>query len=473
VAVDFVDVLSEFAAWLSLDFLDLLESSALNESSLGLKVLGEDLGELGADVSQDVVWSQLEEWLEGWQVGAHLDDVLQGLLGLVLEVLGGLGEHVDGEQLGWHVSLGEELGVVWGVSSDLAERPGGGGLQVVFWLVLDGVLQWGDTLGDDDGHGEGVVEGRDVSEGHDTWKSGVTLGFTDVVNGSGGSTRVDNKFSEFGGLLGDFSNASSSVLSDLDIHILEAVEDSWEDFSLNNDFGKIDGVLGDLSKALADVSLELSVWVRDQSSQVWDSSLVNNSLGQLFSVLGDFSKSGGRDSLEGKLWLLNAKDEKSNGSSINDGLSKFMGVLGDARQSESGSLLNRWVEFFEAVDEGVKSSGVNDGLGEMWGVLGNGSQDVGGGLLVESVLLGKGVDELWEDFVGDNGFSKFVRVVGKSSEGEGSRLLDRWNVIQKEWSEEGHDTSGLEGLDVLWSLGKLGYGLHEGDSSFLVSFEWG
>jgi len=56
-------------------------------------------------------------------------------------------------------------------------------------------------------------------------------------------------------LLCNFSNAGSSILSDLDIHILKAVEDSWEDLSLNNNLGKINGVLSDLGEALTDVSL--------------------------------------------------------------------------------------------------------------------------------------------------------------------------------------------------------------------------
>jgi hypothetical protein len=34
-------------------------------------------------------------------------------------------------------------------------------------------------------------------------------------------------------------------------------------------------------------------------------------------------------------------------------------------------------------------------------------------------------------------------------------------------------TSTLESLDVLWSLSQLSNGLHEGDSRFLVSLEWG
>jgi len=66
---------------------------------------------------------------------------------------------------------------------------------------------------------------------------------------------MNNKLGQFSGLLSNFSNAGSSILSDLDIHILKAVEDSWEDLSLNNDLGKINGVLSDLGEALTDVSL--------------------------------------------------------------------------------------------------------------------------------------------------------------------------------------------------------------------------
>jgi len=98
VRVDLVDVFAEFGARLSLNFLDLLEATALDEGALGLEVLGKDLGELSAHVGEDVVGGELEEGFEGGHVGAHLDDVLEGLLGLVLEVLGRLLEHVDGEE---------------------------------------------------------------------------------------------------------------------------------------------------------------------------------------------------------------------------------------------------------------------------------------------------------------------------------------------------------------------------------------
>jgi len=66
---------------------------------------------------------------------------------------------------------------------------------------------------------------------------------------------MNNKLGQFSGLLSNFSNAGSSILSDLDIHILKAIKDSWEDLSLYNDLGKINGMLSDLGEALTDVSL--------------------------------------------------------------------------------------------------------------------------------------------------------------------------------------------------------------------------
>ena len=96
--VNLVDVLSKLAAWFGLYLLDLLETARLDEGSLGLEVRGKDLSELGADVGEDVVWSKLEEWLKGWQVGAHLDDVFKGFLRLVFQIFGAFWEHVNGEK---------------------------------------------------------------------------------------------------------------------------------------------------------------------------------------------------------------------------------------------------------------------------------------------------------------------------------------------------------------------------------------
>jgi len=102
---------------------------------------------------------------------------------------------------------------------------------------------------------------------------------------------VDDKLGQLGGLLCDFSNASGSVLSNLDIHIFQAVQNSWEDFSFNNDFGKIDSVFCNLSKALTNVSLKLSIWVGNQGSKVWYCTLINYGLGKLLGMLGNFTES--------------------------------------------------------------------------------------------------------------------------------------------------------------------------------------
>ena len=96
--VDFLNVLSELAAWFGLNLLNLLETTGLNEGSLCLWLSWEDLGELGSYIGKDIIWSKLEEWFKSWQMGAHLDDVLEGFLGLVLEILRALWEHVDGEE---------------------------------------------------------------------------------------------------------------------------------------------------------------------------------------------------------------------------------------------------------------------------------------------------------------------------------------------------------------------------------------
>jgi len=388
VRVNFVNVLAELGALLGLDFLNFLEATTLNEGTLGFEVLGKDLSELGADVGEDVVRSELEEGLEGGDVSAHLDNVFESFLGFVLKVLGRFLEHVDGKESGRNISLSKVFSVFRRVSTDLSERPGSSSLQVILRLVHEGILEGSDSLGDDNSHSERVIESRDVSEGHDTRESSVSLRLTDIVNSSGGTTRVDDELSELSSLLSNFSDASSSVLSYLNIDILKAVKDSREDLSFDNDFSEIDGVLGDLGEALAYVSLELGIGVRDESSKVWDGTLVNNGLSKLFGVLGDLGESGGTDSLQGELGFLDTKDEETDGTGINNGLSELVVVLSNAGESKGSSFLDGGIEFFETVDEGIKSSRVNDSLSEVRGVLGNGSQNVSSSLLVESVLLG-------------------------------------------------------------------------------------
>ena len=43
--------------------------------------------------------------------------------------------------------------------------------------------------------------------------------------------------------------------------------------------------------------------------------------------------------------------------------------------------------------------------------------------------------------------------------------------IEKKWAQKLHDPGGLEGLDVLWTRGKLGHGLDELGPRFLVLLE--
>lgn len=87
VRINLVNVLAKLAAGLSLDLLDLLEATRLDKGALSLELSGENLSELGADVSKNIVRGELQEGFKSGDMGAHLDNVLQSLLGLVLEVL--------------------------------------------------------------------------------------------------------------------------------------------------------------------------------------------------------------------------------------------------------------------------------------------------------------------------------------------------------------------------------------------------
>jgi len=80
VTINLVDVFSELAARLCFDLLDLLEAAALDECALGFEVLWQYLCKLGTDVGKDVVRSQAKEWFKGWDMGAHLNNILQSLL---------------------------------------------------------------------------------------------------------------------------------------------------------------------------------------------------------------------------------------------------------------------------------------------------------------------------------------------------------------------------------------------------------
>lgn len=99
---------------------------------------------------------------------------------------------------------------------------------------------------------------------------------------------MNDQFGKLSCLLGNFTDASGSVLTDLDVNVLEAVKDAGEDFGFNDDLSKINGVLSDLGKALANVALKLCVGVGDQSSEIWYCTLVNDGLGELLGVFCDF-----------------------------------------------------------------------------------------------------------------------------------------------------------------------------------------
>ena len=173
--VDLLDVLAQLASLFGLDLLYLLEAARLHEGSLVFHVRRQNLGKLGTDVCKDVVWSQVKEWLEGREMGAHLDDVLERLLGLVLQILRTLWKHVNGKESSGHISLSKSLGMVRSVAAYLTERPGSGCLEMVLWLVQKSLLERRNALRNDDSHGQGVVESRDVAESHDAWQSGVAL----------------------------------------------------------------------------------------------------------------------------------------------------------------------------------------------------------------------------------------------------------------------------------------------------------
>ena len=90
VRVDGVDILAELGARCCVDFLNTLEASTFDKGLLGLVVLGKNFGKLGGDVSEDVVRSEDEEGFKRGKMGAHLNNIFQGLLRFVLQVSGSL-----------------------------------------------------------------------------------------------------------------------------------------------------------------------------------------------------------------------------------------------------------------------------------------------------------------------------------------------------------------------------------------------
>lgn len=160
---------------------------------------------------------------------------------------------------------------------------------MVFGLINKCFFKRWDTLRYNNCHCKGIIKGRNITKSHDSWKSCVTFRFTDIINSGGGSSRMYNKFCKFSCLFCNFSDASSCIFSYLNIHVFQAVQDSWENFSFNNYFGKVNCVLCNLSKALTNISFQLSIWMRNQCSEIWDSTLINNCLSKFFSVFCNLS----------------------------------------------------------------------------------------------------------------------------------------------------------------------------------------
>ena len=207
------------------------------------------------NVFLDLDWGVAEERLESLEMGALGEDGLQGALGLCLEVIGGgLVDHT-GKEVTKDISFSEGAGVVGCVATNLAKGPGRGGLDVILRLCDQGLAEGHDSLGDNDGEGEGLGEGSDVSHGHDTGELGVALGFADIVDEGGSSAGVDDELGELGCVLSNLPDASSGVLANEGIVVLEAVEDVREDLGLDDDLGEVNGMLGDLGEARADLAL--------------------------------------------------------------------------------------------------------------------------------------------------------------------------------------------------------------------------
>jgi len=146
---------------------------------------------------------------------------------------------------------------------------------MVFWLVKKCISKRWDSLLLDDDDGQLLIESSDETKSHDAWKSCVSLGLRNVINNCSCTSCMHYHFSEFRGMFSNLSDASSSILSHLDIHILQAVKDLWEDVSFSYNFCQVDCMLGNMSEARTDLSFELSIWVRDQSRKVGDCPLVN------------------------------------------------------------------------------------------------------------------------------------------------------------------------------------------------------
>jgi hypothetical protein len=79
-------------------------------------------------------------------------------------------------------------------------------------------------------------------------------------------------------LFSNFSDAGSSVLTYKRIDVLQAIQNSWEDFSFNHNISKFYCVFRDLSQTTADVSFKLGIRGVDQRSKERNGTSVDDHL---------------------------------------------------------------------------------------------------------------------------------------------------------------------------------------------------
>ena len=126
---------------------------------------------------------------------------------------------------------------------------------MVLWLVDESVFEWLDAFSVDNTDSERFVKRSNIAQCHDARESGVSFCLSYVVDQCSLTTCVGDKFRQLWRLFGDFSDACCSVFPYQRIDVLQAVENSGEDFCFHHHVGELDGVLRDLSETRTDVSL--------------------------------------------------------------------------------------------------------------------------------------------------------------------------------------------------------------------------
>ena len=68
---------------------------------------------------------------------------------------------------------------------------------MIFGFVDEGILERGNTLGDNDGESKSLGERGDVAQSHDTGETSVSAALGDVVDHCGHSTSVHDELCQF------------------------------------------------------------------------------------------------------------------------------------------------------------------------------------------------------------------------------------------------------------------------------------